>query len=345
MGTLRLLLAFAVVIAHTKPIHGFIGIGGTAAVKAFFVISGFYMHLVLDTKYAGRPALFYLNRALRLYPVYALLLMLMAAFAVFHITYLDGGHSDYSMRRAFDGSPGSLLALVPNFLIVGADWVRLFLVNTATGELSLGRLGADMNGQFAVEGYLFAPQMWSVSNEIAFYLVAPFIARLRLPLFTLALAAAWLLFYQASQSPLFWRSLLPQANFIFFALGMAAYRLMPLYRKLPRAALLPVAAIAFACLFTNGELNSGQTKYLVFVWLPYILSIPALFLLSQRGRVDRFIGDLSYPVYVSHYLFAVSNPQGNTAALIVMALATAFAVVAVLAVDRPVERLRHALSR
>ena len=52
MGTIRLLLALAVlIIMHSDPPHGLHMIGGAAAVQGFYVISGFYMALVLNEKY------------------------------------------------------------------------------------------------------------------------------------------------------------------------------------------------------------------------------------------------------------------------------------------------------
>ena len=48
-------------------------IAGNTAVKAFFIISGFYMTLVLSSKYERKRHslwLFYSNRVLRIYPMY-----------------------------------------------------------------------------------------------------------------------------------------------------------------------------------------------------------------------------------------------------------------------------------
>lgn len=51
MGLIRILLAISVIIAHTESILGFNMVGGTLAVQAFFIISGFYMALILSEKY------------------------------------------------------------------------------------------------------------------------------------------------------------------------------------------------------------------------------------------------------------------------------------------------------
>ena len=48
MGLLRLILAISVVIWHSSPIFGISLVGGQAAVQAFYIISGFYMALILN---------------------------------------------------------------------------------------------------------------------------------------------------------------------------------------------------------------------------------------------------------------------------------------------------------
>src|SRR5258707_7705774 len=86
MGVIRLLLALSVVEFHSTRAFGNPGIwpvdlpNGIVAVQAFYVISGFYMALVLSTKYAGEPWRFYRARALRLLPIYWLVLIPTVAF-------------------------------------------------------------------------------------------------------------------------------------------------------------------------------------------------------------------------------------------------------------------------
>jgi peptidoglycan/LPS O-acetylase OafA/YrhL len=52
MGILRTFLALAVVTRHSSDtVFGYQPLGGTFAVRLFYVISGLYTALVLDTKY------------------------------------------------------------------------------------------------------------------------------------------------------------------------------------------------------------------------------------------------------------------------------------------------------
>ena len=68
MGIFRVCLALCVVLSHglNLPIPA---ATADVAVQTFYIVSGFYMGLVLTEKYHS-PSSFFLNRALRLYPAY-----------------------------------------------------------------------------------------------------------------------------------------------------------------------------------------------------------------------------------------------------------------------------------
>src|SRR3979411_2191986 len=78
MGSLRFLLALSVACGHFGVPLGFPT--SDVAVQSFFVISGFYMALVLNEKYGpGTYWLFLSNRLLRIWPAYFLILILSLA--------------------------------------------------------------------------------------------------------------------------------------------------------------------------------------------------------------------------------------------------------------------------
>lgn len=74
MGFLRLLLALSVVSAHVINNPFFSLVGGTVAVKTFFIISGFYMAMIINN-YKNNIA-FFKSRYLRLFPVYFICLII-----------------------------------------------------------------------------------------------------------------------------------------------------------------------------------------------------------------------------------------------------------------------------
>ena len=76
-GFVALALAMAVLLGHL-PIASYKFISAAAAVQGFYIISGFYMALVLEGKYK-RVGLFYSNRLLRLMPTYFVMMAIAAA--------------------------------------------------------------------------------------------------------------------------------------------------------------------------------------------------------------------------------------------------------------------------
>src|SRR4029450_3989990 len=158
MGTFRVVLAVAVMLSHIPAILGpcivtreslHILIWSGQAVFAFFIISGFYMSLIINEKYAKLPngtSRYYLNRALRLYPVHWTVLALYAAGALLTATpyFLTGGFMDPLGRW--------LYVIVTNVFLVGVEIPVLIDVD---------------NGRF------MAGPIWSLSLECYFYLLAP----------------------------------------------------------------------------------------------------------------------------------------------------------------------------
>ncbi|WP_430395340.1 hypothetical protein [Ferrovibrio sp.] len=84
-------------------------------------------------------------------------------------------------------------------------------------------------------------------------------------------------------------------------------------------------------------------KWLLLVGLA--VSLPAILSLTNDNRVDRFLGELSYPIYVVHVLVisAMSMVMQKSAFLTLAAVMVTIAVsvVAVLAVERPIDRWRQ----
>ena len=80
MGILRFFLASAVLLTHAQA--SFQPLGGALAVSAFYVISGFYMQLLFAEKFtSGQVLPFYKSRALRIFPLYYVFLIVSIPFA------------------------------------------------------------------------------------------------------------------------------------------------------------------------------------------------------------------------------------------------------------------------
>ena len=317
--------------------------------QAFFVISGFYMHLALSEKYGMARSFsgqavraFYLNRFLRLYPAYWFVLLVVIAFSQQSkwTVYLQ----PLNVLRQFAQDPTlASLSLVPNLFIIGSDVFRLFAVNPATGSYEL--FSQSLGDMPAFGEFLFIPQAWSVSNEIVFYALCPLLVRLRTFLLLLLIVLAYYLL-QATSEAFAWPNILPSYNFYYFLLGMLSYRLKPIFEAGRIWLILPFAVTPFAiCSFWQlfiGTIAAPQFS----IWPLWAICMPALFLLTQKAEFDRHFGDLSYPVYLCHlpFLSPAIIHFGEFAAIPVFLCACAMAILVVRFVDHPIQRIKSSRS-
>jgi peptidoglycan/LPS O-acetylase OafA/YrhL len=348
MGVLRLLLAFSVVLAHSHSFYGFTGMGGSA-VPAFFIVSGFYMSLILGEKYQGRLWLFYSNRALRLFPMYWALLFVYFLLAQIKLDIWPISQIAIAARNpvaiAIDGSVGSWAAAIPNLTFLGSDVIRVLIFDLKTGSISPW-LPAIAETDSVVGGYryLIVPPIWSLGVEIVFYALAPFMARLstrQLIVWLAILCALQTSIFLTATDRLSWYHLLSPYNLCYFAAGMLSQRLWPFFEHQAKGMLLSLMqAIPFAIWFLHQLLATREWSWLV--WLVFAACIPALFSLTKQSRFDEKIGSYSYPVYLTHSLFGWAMlPLGEWAGIAAFALSIALSWVLLAAIDEPVERWRQ----
>jgi len=363
MGILRLLLAVSVVIAHSGPVFGLTLVGGGTAVQVFFIISGFYMGLILNRKYTGPGSyrLFIGNRLLRLLPVFFVCLAVAAATEMLIYRF---GHAEAYAGRAIQNTVTFLAENASRMSI--ADW----LLAAGTNILILGRSamaflvpGAPTLAPFlavpvpvgqTLHGAGFLPQAWSLDHELLFYLMAPLLARRSWPVILAAtvLAAGWRLGVQAwarDQAPGALDALsyfLFPSQLVFFFLGLLVYRIYERIegRHPPRlglllAALLVGYIVAFPWLpGAPGLKSNGLYMFAAAV-------IPFAFDATRRLRADVLIGELSYPVYLSHTIAIQLLLQAGLGDAAIgpaaVAAAVAISVVLYLTMVQPIERLRQ----
>ncbi len=287
-GTFRLLLALMVLLKHFHATEVFSGL----AVWAFFLLSGFLITGILNTRYGySREGLveFFFNRALRLLPTYwasvALALLLILLF---------GSQIDPRLVNSAFAFPDSVWEWVPAVAIVGGT------------ALGLGRVENSPS-----------PSAWAVEVEILLYVISAWgMSRtwansrrcviLCVALFpVLWLASKWIL-----------------RNGHAELAGSITYSFLP-------AALLPYAsgALLWHCR-DRFKLTRNPTSHLVLtalvlavcgLWLSrisvtavFVVSVPlfgyATLLLSKVSAqaparsVDTFLGHMSYPVYLMHWV-------------------------------------------
>lgn len=226
MGTLRLCLALLVATAHLAAIvpniPSALSSQAILAVRAFFVLSGFYMALVLKERYA-LPLTFYASRLLKLLPIYWLVCALTfaadATFGNLPIIHPVSAWQHLDLATL----PASAITYVATTVVtlIGADtWVWLGF-DHATGAWSHAPAYApNVTSALVLTG---VPQAWTLGLELWFYLLAPFLVRLRTRwlLVLIAFSIALRLYFQPV--PTFDRALLP-LELPFFLAGILLFR-------------------------------------------------------------------------------------------------------------------------
>lgn len=303
MGLIRVLLAISVFMDHVRGssmIDLLSGWGGHNAVEVFFFISGFYIALILDINYKTYKS-FLMNRCLRLFPIYYAIIFLVVVRAVL-VPSLGKSIISYPLGALMIGS-------LSNLAILGSDWLCLIKWPINTGYLLDSR-----NSGFQMSDMLLIQPSWSLGIELTFYLIAPFICRTK---FRVICAFCILLF---------------TIRFISYYLGLNqdpwTYRFFPFELPVFLLGVLLYKAKEFLGISlripTKYLYLSVVTCYLGFPYAREILltnrftQVLCLLLLSsvcmiwgKDNEQDRKLGDLSYPIYMSH-MFVVST-YGNVA--------------------------------
>jgi peptidoglycan/LPS O-acetylase OafA/YrhL len=364
VGALRLCLALLVATAHLAAVVKAIPVWlighAVFAVRAFFVLSGFYMALVLSERY-DRPWAFYASRLMKLLPIYWLIsvVTILGAAAVAPSDLLPPfGIGAQWQRTSLVALPLTPLAYTAATLttLVGSDsWVWLGFAVT-TGAWST----APAYGPYAtsVLGFSGAPQAWTLGLELWFYLLAPFLVRMSTT-WLVGLIAASLGLRACCQAyiagTVYDRALFP-LELVFFLLGIVAFRCGPAIARLNAGMLatsliatIGLCAVAYFEFISTGPYPSWVTACAPFAALA--VTIPFLFLVTKSSGIDAALGALSYPAYVAQFLvFAIVyqaatrlpsiDPTWWAALLLNLACLVVFSIATDRMIAQPVDRLR-----
>lgn len=334
MGLLRIVLALSVIAGHADTtLFGLSWVDEFYAVQAFFTISGFYMAMVLNGRYAGLPvSAFYKSRALRIYPGYfaGVLLVLLVSRGDIKATL----HGMTPLTQVY--------FYVQNTIIFGQDLSYIFCMRDVSGDC-IQALSTTIN-----------PPAWSLAVELSFYVIAPFVVRSpRRIVGLMAVGTVYLLVTNAVKFPVTGvrplnvtfeyplRYYFYPSSYIFFGAGALAFHLRGLKIGATYALLLGTV-VAFAFI---------QTVMPPWHLMIFALALPELFDLTRSSRLDRMLGEFSYPLYILHWAMLAFVLKHRQALAPVLAYASVGTVVAVMAlcaatvlffaVDRPMDRIRR----
>lgn len=360
MGIIRLLLALAVVITHCQSRDSHYTAlrmtSGQQSVQLFYIISGFYMALVLNRKYnwKGSNRAFLLNRVLRLFPTY---------FVVVALTCAGSGISFWWFGNRFP--PLQVWQTYRPFMSAGAaGYLRLIQI-TPLGQDSAMFLSVATGGHLhfakrvAATGpgwsFMVVPQAWTLGVELLFYMVAPLIVRRRaafiatvagIMLAVRVWAWHWLGLNFDPWTYRFFPFELPL--FLTGALAFKLYDAMGSRLDRPAIAsglwvLILLLIMLFQALPERPSIGGLHWSYLVFAG-----AMPWIFRLTRGWAWERWIGELSYPLYLCHMavrFFLQAAGVANHFTLICCVASIALAIAIHLAVESPLEKFRNAIGK
>ncbi|HSV47656.1 MAG TPA: acyltransferase family protein [Ramlibacter sp.] len=321
-GTLRLVLALMVALAHVSVSVGGYHLG-VPAVVGFYLLSGYVVASLLapGSPMAARPMLFYGERALRLLPLYYFF-ALMGALA----WQLAGPQPFIGVARP------SLAQWLANLLIVPLNFFMFWP---------------------ALEALVFIPPAWSLGLELQFYLLAPWLMRSRTAMAAAmggTLAVHCLAAFGVVHTDWFGYRLLCGNLFVFLA-GVWLYQARAGLQ--PRWPLVAAWAAMLLLAVASGLAGRWGVPFVLEVQVGFLVALPLVALLARlpRRHWDDAAGNLAYGAFLAHFpvmwlaaragwLGADHGPLWLYVALVVLSAAVAHCLV-----ERPLMAWRHRLRR
>ena len=297
MGLFRVILAISVVLSHIVKTETpfYQGFGGTNSVEIFFLVSGFYIALILDKTYKSKR-MFYLNRILRLYPVYLIVCLLVLLTSILRRGFAE---------NLFGYSPLVLLiSTFSNLTLIGTDWLMFF--DTSNGGIQL--TSSVVTGD-RMRDLLWIAPAWSLGIEITFYAMAPIICRWRSRFLIAAIIGLCTIRILFNQSEFNFAGSPFDARFFpfelpYFLVGILLYR----YKRDAKLEItIPVkylysALFLFFLIFEPIRSSFDLSRTASMAVLVIVAAVVVLF--GQSSEFDRKFGELSYPIYISHVFIA-----------------------------------------
>ncbi len=347
---LRLILACAVLLVHAGSFFRFnITSGGQVPVELFYIISGFYMALVLNEKYVGPESAraFYVNRMLRLLPAYWVMAFVALAIYLYIYFVTGGGFIAWIVELVGQVAPWrALWFLVSNTLLVGIDWLPRVL---------------PLEGPKTA--VLVAPA-WTLGIELSFYAIAPLLLRRSSWMLAAVLVAsvclrlAYFVGLNIDAEP--WGYTFFPFELALFMAGALSYRLYERVRNHTSGAAFGLSLIVAVLLFQivqkgitvsvcNCDLTVVPLRIAFYAYAA--VAIAFLFRETKNWRIDAHLGELSYPVYLAHYPLidlynAVFQPAPSLVQASIRSIVALFASLMVACliqrlVERPIDAARH----
>ncbi len=331
-GFLRFYLAWMVVITHISTVLGHVG---GFAVFSFYILSGYLMTLIMNDKYKYNMQGFkkyLLNRFLRIYPPY-LFVAIITLIGI--ILFSEAFLSLHKTLRL----PETLHEIVSNIIIFG-----LFPGIPEGGNLPMARL---------------VPAAWALHVELCFYLlIGVILGRYKKLVVSWFIVSA--LYHAVAVTNDYPRYSPIYAASLPFSIGALIYHYRNQFiRILPTSnSLILVSLIIYSIYILIAGMIPVTTSVYPFYLNILLTSILICQLSSVDGRnnnklkkIDSFLGGLSYPIYLSHWLVAVfvasifDFNKSVTLFVVTIPFLLIFSIVMKYLIDDPIEVKRSSVAK
>jgi len=319
------------------------------------MISGFLIsYIIVERKAYSSIKNFYINRYLRLYPIYIIVATLTLVAFLITTFVLNKNVEFFSIYYKAPFLANALLVF-SNISLLLQDWVMFAGVEQNQLVFATNFFKSDV---ILYKG-LLVPQAWTLGVEQSFYLIAPFILPKRKTFITMLILSIFVRIYLiyiglGGKDP--WTYRFFPTELALFLLGSLSHQvILPFYRNIFSKEtiekystfstyFLIVVTLVFWLIPVN-ELIKSFALFAIFIAL-----MPLTFLFQSKRDWDKWIGELSYPIYICHMLviYVISFIMGKLGiensiaiSLVVVAFTICMSVALNAYTGKPVEALRN----
>lgn len=242
-----------------------------------------------------------------MYPIYWTVLL---GTILLHNNISDNGFSKYFEYYDFMNISSFYFLVFTNIFMFFQDIILFLGLDLKTGGLFF--TSNFRNTDPMLYQFLFIPQAWTIGLELMFYTIAPLLIKRNtkciIALIFLSLSIRLILIFGFNLKFDPWTYRFFPTELIFFLAGIISYRL---YKYLQHFQIhknyMKMIWLGLLFFTISFSLVPSMTIYSFIIkdWfylLIIIMSLPFIFSLTKTWEFDRYIGELSYPVYISHML-------------------------------------------